>query len=272
MNLLVPFILALGAYTLLSSGLLLMKFGIPWTFREAHLSTGRRRRLFFLWLLGFLLSNLCVVPQTMALKTLPAPTVSAMAGWGILVLVFGASLLLKERISGRQRALALLVVLSLALVPLLPSQGVQGSLHPLRLLFVSLLPLVPLSLLKVLGPSKAAVLWASVSGYSAAMIVLLLKALTSLFGLRISLYFESPWLYLYLFFSLLSFLSLQMAYRKGKLITVGPLHYSLSLLLPLPLSTFVFHQTLPLLLWPLLFALAAASGLLLRENPESIAP
>ncbi len=78
--------LSIFAYTLLSIGLVLQKKGIAWIGFKGK-KDGNFYRPLAIWFAGFLLMNLYIVPNTAALKHLPPHIVSAMAGWGVVVLV-----------------------------------------------------------------------------------------------------------------------------------------------------------------------------------------
>ncbi len=80
-----------------------------------------------------------------------------------------------------------------------------------------------------------------------------MKILVGEHGLAVRAYFASPYLYLYLLFSLLSFVALQVSLRRGALIAVGPVQYSAGILVPVLCAAPVFGRRLH----PLQFAAAA---------------
>jgi len=233
------------AYALLSTGLVLMKKGIGWIGRRGPWDRARRRDLAW-WVGGFALSNLYIVPSTLSLKTLEPQIVSAMAAWGVVWMVFLAGTFLGEKLYASDAGYAALVFAGIVLLNLAGPRGPGGAAEPTRLIVAAAVPaaLFAAAFIGGLRRKGRAVLLAAVSGLSTGMIVVLMKTLVGLYGFRVPAYFSSPWLYLYLAFSLAAFLSLQLAYRMEALMKTGPVQYSLAILYPAVCSVVVFGNAL----------------------------
>lgn len=72
------------------------------------------------------------------------------------------------------------------------------------------------------------------------MMVVFLSILVLLFKYEIKLYITSLYLYMYLFFAVLSFIALQMAMKNGDMIIIGPLQYSSNIIYPIFATLFVY--------------------------------
>jgi drug/metabolite transporter (DMT)-like permease len=234
------------AYTLLSTGYVLQKKGIAWIGYKGEKDRGFYRDL-GIWIVGFLLMNLYIVPNAAALKQLEPHIVSAMAGWGVIVLVFLSQALLKERILGSDIAFTLLIVAAIALLNIF--EGPEAGEDVTR--FGPLIAAVALPFLLVLPASFPALsrrirglLFACISGLSAGLIIVTMKILVASHGFRIAAYFASPYLYLYLVLSLGSFLALQASYKMGSMLSVGPVQYTAAILYPVLCSAAVFGNHL----------------------------
>jgi multidrug transporter EmrE-like cation transporter len=234
------------AYTLLSTGYILQKRGIAWIGHKGE-KDRRYYRALAVWIVGFLLMNLYVVPNAAALKRLDPHIVSAMAGWGVIILVLLSQAFLKERILGSDVALTLLIVAAIVVLNVFerPEAG-QDMVRLGPLIAAMALPF--LLALPALIPNRSrrtrGLLFACVSGLSAGLIIVLLKILVASHGYRIASYFGSPHLYFYLVFSLGSFLALQASYKMGRMLFVGPVQYSAAILYPVLCSAAVFGNHL----------------------------
>lgn len=238
--------MACTAYSLLSLGFVMMKKGINWLGWK-----GPKDRIFYralaTWVTGFIIMNIYGVPSAIALKSLPPHMVSAFAGWGIVMLVFFSFLLLKEKIYKTDILFALLVVTGIFLLGYFePTSAPVHSFHFWGMAFLCSIPviLVFTGLLKFLSRKVKTVIFASVSGMSAGLMVVSLRLLVMKFGYKVSLYFDSIYLYLYIVFALLSFIALQLALKNGSMIAVGPVQYSANIIYPACSTLLVFQQTL----------------------------
>jgi drug/metabolite transporter (DMT)-like permease len=267
-----PFSLLLAAlaYTLLSSGYVLQKKGIGWIGAPDRKGRAFRKNL-FLWIVGFLLMNLYIVPNAVALRRLEPHIVAALAGWGVVVLVFLSALLLKERIYATDILFTLLIVLAIASLNLLEAPAEEQAARRAPLIAALALPFVLLgpALLKAIPRHTRALLFACVSGLSAGMIIVTMKILVSAHGFRVAAYFASPFLYAYLVFSIAAFLTLQMSYRLGSMMVVGPVQYTAALIYPAVCSAVVFANVLAIWQWAALALTIAGVIGILRRHPQS---
>lgn len=258
------FLLAALAYVLLAAGLVLMKKGIGW-FGLGLPKDAVRRRDLGIWTAGFLLSNAYIVPLTLSLRTLPPHVVAAFAGLGVVVMVFLSRTWLGERLRPSDAFYAGAMGVAIAVLSLSAKTGAGGAGNALRLAVAAAVPLLLLaagSFRRAAGRHRA-VLLAAVSGISTGMIVVLMRILVQAFGIRVGAYFGSPYLYLYLVFSLLAFVTLQFAYRLDSLLRTGPVQYGASILYPAFCSAFVFgNPILPLQAAAIVAIVLAAAGIL----------
>lgn len=234
-------LLAASAYILLAAGLVLMKKGIGWFGRGIPRDAAWRRDL-GVWAAGFLLSNAYIIPVTLALRELPPHIVGAFAGLGVVAMVLLSRAWLGERLRRSDAVYAGGMALAIGALGLSAGTGAGGSGNLFRLAAAAAFPFVLLAAAffgRIAGRRRA-ILLAAVSGVSAGMIVVLMRALVQAFGTRVGDYFGSPFFYLYLVFSLLAFLALQFAYRLDTLLRTGPVQYGASILYPFFCSVLVF--------------------------------
>jgi len=237
--------LALLAYSLLGGGLFLMKKGIGWLGRGRP-RDGAFRRDLAAWITGFLLMNLYIVPATMALKRLDPHIVASFAGWGVIVLVFLSRFGLGEKAVRSDVAHTALVVAGIIALNVLerPADGQRFALAAYIALALAPFIIAGVALVFRTTAIVSAVVWAGVSGMAAGLIVMTMKILVNEHGLAVRAYFASPYLYVYLLFSLVSFLALQLSLRRGALIAVGPVQYSAGILTPVLCAAPVFGRRL----------------------------
>jgi len=260
--------LTVFAYTLLSTGYVLQKKGVSWIGYQ-----GIKNRAFYrnltTWTVGFLLMNLYIVPNAAALKRLEPHIVAAMAGWGVVVLVFLSRTLLKERKFRSDWAYTALIVAAIALLNIFerPESGLNVArtvplVAALAVPFVLVIPgFFPAVSRRIRG-----MIFASVSGLSAGLIIVTMKVLVTAYGFRVSAYFVSPFLYLYLVYSLAAFLTLQASYKLGRMLAVGPVQYAAAILFPVLCSAAVFGNRLHGVQVLSVGALVLAVSALLRKH------
>lgn len=266
----VSLLLAALAYTLLSTGYVLQKKGIGWIGAQNKRDRTFRRNL-TLWILGFLLMNLYIVPNAAALKLLEPHLVAALAGWGVIILVFLSALLLEEHIYASDILFTLVIVLAIACLNLLEAPAEEQTARQGPLITALVLPFALLfpALLKSLPRRARALLFACASGLSAGMIIVTMKILVAAFGFHVAAYFSSPFLYAYLVFSLTAFLSLQMSYRLGAMMVVGPVQYTAALLYPAVCSVLVFANAMGGWQWGALAVIVVGVVGILRRHPQA---
>ena len=133
--------LAVFGYTILSTGFVFQKKGIGWIGYKGTKNRAYYRNL-FIWIVGFLLMNLNIVPNAMALKHLDPHIVAAMAGWGIIVMVFLSAYLLKEQILRSDIFFTSIIVLSIILLNLFEITEAEEVIARPYLLAAILLPFI----------------------------------------------------------------------------------------------------------------------------------
>jgi len=259
--------LAVFGYTILSMGFVFQKKGIGWIGYK-----GTKNRIYyqnlFIWIVGFLLMNLNIVPNAMALKHLDPHIVAAMAGWGIIVMVFLSAYLLKEQIQRSDILFTVIIVLSIIVLNLFEITEAEESIAKPYLIAAIILPFIILvpAVLKSLSRTTRAVLFGIATGMSTGMIIVTMKVLVSELGFDVAGYFSSPLLYLYLLFSLTGFVTLQAAYKLGAMMLVGPIQYSTAILYPVMCSYWVFGKQLhPLQVGTIILIVAAVVGMLRKR-------
>jgi multidrug transporter EmrE-like cation transporter len=260
--------LAVLAYTLLSTGLVLQKKGIGWIGTKGE-KDGHFYRDLFTWISGFGLMNLYIVPNAAALRFLAPHIVAAMAGWGVIVLVALSSRLLKERIYRSDAVYTALIVAAIILLNLLERTETEAAIRTSFMAAAAAFPLLigAAAALRVFRPGIRSILFAWASGLSTGMIIVTMKGLVAAYGFEIPAYFSSPYLYLYLIFSLVAFITLQASYRLGDMMAVGPVQYTAAIFYPVLCSVAIFGNRLHLLQWASLLWLAAAViGILSRRS------
>ncbi|MEN8223149.1 MAG: hypothetical protein ABFR36_07805 [Acidobacteriota bacterium] len=234
--------MAAVAYSFVSIGIVLQKKGIFWIGWKGLKDKTYYKHL-AVWLSGFLLMNLYGIPSAIALKSLPPHQVSAFAGWGVIVLVFLSKFFLKDVLFRSDYFYSLVVIAGIVMLNLSgnPVAGSEISLTVLTLLYFFFpVFLFILSLLTKFNNKIVNVLTAVVSGCTAGLMVISLKGLIGLHGYRITEYPASIYFYLYLFFALISFLSLQMSLKTGPVLITGQLQYSSTIIYPVAGSLIVF--------------------------------
>lgn len=236
------------AYTLLSTGFVLMKKGISWIgFKEKK--DAKYYKNLFTWISGFVIMNSYIVPNAVALKYLEPHIVSAFAGWGVVVLVFLSHAVLKENLFKSDFIFTLVIFISILALNIFEQKNEENALKLPYLISASLLPLfiIAPAFLKPVSRRIKTLLFAGVSGISTGMIIITIKTLVTFSGFEVGRYLSSPYLYLYLFFSLGAFITLQISYKLGRMMEVGPVQYSASIIYPVLCSYFVFGNNIRLI-------------------------
>ena len=227
-------IMAAAAYSFISVGFILQKKGISWIGWK-----GRKDRSYFknlgVWTAGFILMNGYGIPSAVALTSLPPHIVSAFAGWGIIVLVFLSHLFLRETVRRSDFFYSLAVIGGIVLMnisePPVQSETISADV-PTILFFATPLSVFLCSLILLSSDKLKNFFYALVSGCSAGMMVISLKGLVQLHEYRLTEYPGSVYLYLYIFYAVLSFVSLQISLRTGPVMITGQIQYSMTIIYP----------------------------------------
>lgn len=241
-------LMAFIGYTILSSGFVLMKKGIKWIGWK-----GEKDKIYyhslFIWLTGFILTNIGVIPNAIALNKLPPYIVSSVAGWGIIIIVLLSYILLKEKLYKSDLIYSFLIVTGITLINYFAKEftTVNINYNYLALSFSIPILLFTTGFIKKISKKGKSIIFASCGGFAAGLMIIFIKLIVNKYGYNIKSYFSSIYLYAYLFEGLFSFISFQLAYKKGEMILVGPLQYSSNILYPLFVSILVFNQHIALI-------------------------
>ncbi len=238
-------LMAMLAYTCISAGFVLMKKGISWIGWVGKKNTAYYKNI-LTWISGFIIMNIYGVPSAIALKHLPAHIVAAFAGWGIIALVLLSYYILNEKIYFADYIFALAIIIGIILLNILekPYGKQQTSIIWMIILCTFPIILFMISFIRNLSNKTKTIIFASVSGISAGLMVVFLGLLVYNYKYYVLKYFNSPYLYLYVFFAILSFIALQMALRKGAMMIIGPIQYATNIIYPLFASILIFNRNI----------------------------
>jgi len=132
-------LLTILAYTVLSTGFVLMKKGIAWIGYKGEKDKKYYRNL-FTWISGFLLINIYIVPNTVALRYLNPHIVSSMAGWGVVFMVFLSHAVLKEKLYSTDFIYSAFIFISIIFLNLYENQEGGMTANIPLLTIMALLP------------------------------------------------------------------------------------------------------------------------------------
>jgi multidrug transporter EmrE-like cation transporter len=260
-------LMALIAYTCISAGFVLMKMGIGWMGRKI-----KRDKTFYknlsLWVTGFVIMNIYGVPSAVALKHLPSHIVASFAGWGIVALVFFSYFLLKEKLVKTDIVYSLLIVAGIVLLNLFEKPAPVGSPDKSGMILLAIIPVILFiaGFARGLSIKIKTVVFASVSGISAGLMVVSLRLLVLAYGYDVRSYFHSIYLYAYIAFALLSFIALQAACKKGPMMVIGPVQYSTTIIYPLPAAFLVFNGGIHPLQFPAIALIVYSVIMILKKR------
>ena len=266
MALLASFAAALFASVLLSFGMVLQKRNVAFIgHRGKRDAAFERRRLG--WIAGFSLINLAPVFNYLALLSLPANVVAAVAGSNVAFAALFAALLLGEEFRMRSLVPTIFLFAAIALAAL---RGAPASAAP-RLGFVWLFFALPalgatVALLlrkKAKGPILAAVI-GGIAGSAGGFMLIPLKLLGSL-PPTAEAWLGSPWIWLYLAAGAGSFGIVQLAYKDGAMNRVAPAYYGLQVLWPALAALSVFSLPFDPIQW-LAFGIIGACVVVLSSS------
>jgi hypothetical protein len=233
------------AFTIFSSGTVLMKAGSAWL-KWPGTRGQPFRRARNLWLLGFLFYNVSIVPNLLAARILPAYILSAVSGWQIVVIVLLSAWWLKEHVFVTDYLYAALIVAAIFVLNITEKSGSAGPVRVAAFYILLLAPftlLLPIMIRKI--PVKIrAILAAVLSGCVNGISLVILNIITREHGFDILSYFLTPYPYLFLAAGVVGFITLQLALRWSDLMLVGPLQTSLTIVYPALCSFFIFGLNL----------------------------
>lgn len=228
------------AYFLVSLGSVLQKKGIGWLGHKGDRDAGFfRNRL--AWITGFILINLAQVPNFLALRAVNSYVVNAISGLNIVFMVFLSRLILREKVL-RSDYLYSAVIFGAIVAANLVDKGVAArSVSFFYALLFGLGPVVLFAGYILFGRHRrngsgdrvGAIVYAAIGGGLGGLVVTFLKILQMVRVPRLTGYLLSPYLYTFLVVTTLSFVSMQVAYKKGDMVVVGPVQFSTMVFYPI---------------------------------------
>lgn len=239
------FFLAFFGFTVFSSGIVLMKAGSP-CLKWPGKKDGRFLKYLAWWLAGLAFYNLAVIPNGMASRGLPPYIVSAISGWGLVVIIVLSHFLLKEKIFLSDLIYSIIIVSGIVTLNLAEKPGPVAPINQTAFFILLALPfplLIPV-LFKQIGSKPRAVLLAVISGCVGGFSLVIMNVVVKQLGFAILSYLHTPYPYLYLAVGLVAFLTLQLAMRWGDMMLVGPLQNSVAIIYPVICSYFIFQSAL----------------------------
>jgi drug/metabolite transporter (DMT)-like permease len=263
-------VIGLSGNFLLSLGMVLQKRHVAWMGYKGRRDAAFRRDLLG-WLLGFILMNVAPVTNYFALLGLAANVVSALIGADVAFTALLVAFFLKEKLGGAEIAWTAVLFVALGLAGFRggsPSPGFSLSPYllfyvlPVAVGLVTLLSRWRLAARDKAAPDggaagaataaatagaaaagaagagakprhgKLAVVFACVAGAFGGYMVLTMRALQLAAGNDLIRWLSTPYLYLYVLGGILSFVTVQLAYKDGSMGTVSPAFYGMQVLWP----------------------------------------
>lgn len=241
---------AVASYFSISLGFVLQKKGVGWIGYPGK-KDSRYYQTFGIWLAGYALLNLAIIPNYFALRVLNPYLVNAVSGLNIVFMIFLSAWILKEKLFSLAYFFTGIICLSIATINLvehntnsspsiLPGYAYLAALVPITLFLGWIL----LRFWRILTKESRlqAVLLASAGGGMSGLMVTYLKLLQLECGTNIVGYLTSPYLYLLLAVSVLSMIAIQMAYKMGDMILVGPAQFASMVFYPVVSAYFIFQS------------------------------
>lgn len=199
-------------------------------------------RNLWIWSIGFALLNLAVLPNYLSLGVLNAYVVNAISGLNIVFMIFLSRLILNEPLLTRDYIYTLIMCAAIVAINLADRTG--GSVLTVQAGFAYLAAAIPVGSLlvwlllraaKFLRPASGVqALWlAAASGSMSGLMITYMKILHMERGTRLLSYLSSPYLYCFIIVSALSMVAIQMAYRMGTMILVGPAQFATTVFYPI---------------------------------------
>jgi multidrug transporter EmrE-like cation transporter len=260
-------LLALFGFTVFSTGIVLTKAGGAWLKWKGK-KTGVYYKALAVWLLGFIAYNASAIPNAVASKALPPYIISAISGWGIVVIVIMSYLILKEKLFISDYVNATLMVAAIIALSLLDKAAAANAINQTAfyvMLALPLLLLVPLVFKSLTGKLRA-ILLAIFAGSTGGLALVIMNVVVKSLGYNLFSYFGTPYPYLYVLVGVAQFVTLQMAMRHGSMILVGPLQNALMILYPLACSYFIFGASLGVIQLLMIALIVFCSVAILRKH------
>lgn len=234
MNAWLAALIGLTGNFILSLGMILQKRHVTWLGYEGEKGSAYRRDVVG-WTAGFILMNLSPIGNYFALMGLPANVVSALLGSNVAFSAILISRLLGERLGKVRLAWTLFLFAFLGLAGLRGGSA-DSDINRLALYVAVALPAALIGwawpAMKREPGKRLAVVTAMIAGALAGSMVISMRALQIDAGYDMLRWLRTPWLYLYFLAGLLSFTSIQLAYKHGDMASVSPAFYGMQVIWP----------------------------------------
>ena len=255
---LIPIIIALSGTFCLNIGFLLQKSEasiLPSIRRQEILQTISLVLKCRKWVLGTILTSTGWILFLIAISLAPLSVIAPLNNAGVLVLIIFAILYLKERLNLYEWIGLAAIIIGVILIPIFSNKPIElpVSIDPLSrfdssfVIILTILTIMGLFLLAILQkrlvPTKSGALLGLISGVTAGLGAVYTKVLSLVLGEVILLLFVFS---MFLFFQLLSFLTLQTAFQQERATVVVPLFNSFSTLLPVIFGVLAFYESIPI--------------------------
>lgn len=267
MDVVINVLLSMLGFSIFSTGIVMTKAGGAWL-----TWAGKRDRLFAkalgLWLLGFALYNVAVIPNLIASRDLPSHIISAISGWGIPVVVLLSFLLLKEKLFASDIIYSGVMFAGIIVLSILDKTGPAVKINQTAFYILLALPLLllPAVFFRKTGAKPRAILLAVFAGCAGGLALVIMNIVVKSLGYDIFSYLDSPWPYLYILVCVAQFVSMQAAMRFGSMILVGPLQNALMILYPVAASYFIFGASLGLVQLAMIGVIVFACVAIMRKH------
>ncbi len=246
MSVLLACVLALMGNFLLSLGMVLQKKNVSWI-GATDKKTREYHNALSGWLVGFVLMNIQPIFNYLALMGVDANVVSALIGANVAFTAILATTMLHEKLGHARLVYIILLFAAMALAgargAVVGRHGGAEAFNTAMFYLFFALPIVAVGivlLVRIRKPGRGlAVLIAGIAGGVGGYTVLSMRAVQLSAGNNIGAWFLTPYLYTYLATGIISFLSIQVAYKDGEMQTVAPAYYGMQVIWPAVASYFV---------------------------------
>ncbi len=216
---------------------------------QAHESRGHKFRRLLLWGVGILSSNLGLVLIYKGIALGHTTIVGTLSGSGLITLVLFSHFVLKEKIQAKELWGVILIFLGVLFLPLWPLENtaryVRNDLLFLGTAAVILMVCLLLILIEKRRGNTVGTILALLAGSMTGFSQIYQKVSSTE---NIPLYLQSSF-YIFLALFLLSFSSMQLAYRRHRAITVIPYFNATAVLVPLIGGQVFFAERLSWVQW-----------------------
>lgn len=232
---------ALAGNFLLSLGFTLQKRHVRWLSARKRGEKTRRADVVG-WLAGFTLMNIQPIFNYLALAALAPNVVAAVGGSNIVFTILLSRFMLHEHLKTSRIPWVVMMTAGLAWAGFL-QQEATGLFNIQAFWTAFFIPtsvaLLALLLVSRMGPNMTGVALGSVAGSLGGFMVLVIEALRRTEGTASLEWFLSPYLYVYLFCGIASFMIKQVAFERGNMNAVAPSFYGFLVIYPSIAAYFV---------------------------------